>query len=149
LITIQSQPFSPSDLVENSQSGGVGAQVCFIGSVRDYSERSEVVALEIEHYPGMTETALQSICDEAQSRWPVETIDVIHRIGLIKSGEPIVGVSVTSAHRHAAFEVTEFVMDYLKLKAPFWKKELSSSGTGEWVKQKTSDIQSASRWDEK
>lgn len=146
MICIQETPFTIEQLTSGSPDARSGAQVIFVGSVRDYCADGEVAALEIEHYPGMTEKSLQSICDEAKARWPIHAINIIHRIGLIRAGEPIVGVEVLSAHRAAAFEANEFIMDFLKLRAPFWKKEIDATGTGHWVAQKQTDLASASRW---
>jgi molybdopterin synthase catalytic subunit len=99
----------------------------------------------LEHYPGMTEKALGKIADEAQQRWPLLKIEVLHRIGALEPGEPIVFVGVASAHRQAAFEACDFVMDYLKTRAPFWKKENTSEGP-RWVEGRDSDHAAADRW---
>jgi molybdopterin synthase catalytic subunit len=146
MILIQEAPFTIEQLTAETSNARSGAQVIFVGSVRDYCTDGEVAALEIEHYPGMTEKSLQSICDEAESRWPIHSINIIHRVGLIRAGEPIVGVEVLSAHRAAAFEANEFIMDFLKLRAPFWKKEIDGTGSGQWVAQKQTDLASARRW---
>src|SRR5690554_2386272 len=123
----------------------IGAVVCFTGLVRDFNERPDVPALTLEHYPGMTEAALEQIVAEAESRWPLQGVRLIHRVGRLTPGEPIVMVAVASAHRRAAFEACDFIMDYLKTRAPFWKKEESISG-GYWVSERESDHRDAQRW---
>lgn len=117
----------------------------FVGKVRDMNLGDEVIGLSLEHYPGMTEKALAEICDQAEQRWPLLDIRVIHRVGDLDIGDQIVFVGVSSAHRGAAFEACEFVMDYLKTKAPFWKKERTSEST-RWVESRDSDAKAAERW---
>lgn len=124
----------------------IGAVVSFTGLVRDFNERPDVTALTLEHYPGMTEDALGAIVTEAESRWPLQGVRVIHRVGRLAPGDPIVLVVVASAHRRAAFEACDFVMDYLKTRAPFWKKEHSITGDY-WVAERDSDHRDASRWE--
>ncbi|WP_108444474.1 molybdopterin synthase catalytic subunit MoaE [Halomonas denitrificans] len=124
----------------------VGAVVSFTGLVRDFNERPEVQALTLEHYPGMTEAALQAIVEEAETRWPLQGVTVIHRIGRLAPADPIVLVVVASAHRRAAFEACDFIMDYLKTRAPFWKKEHTASGDY-WVSERDGDHQDARRWE--
>ncbi|WP_020410507.1 molybdenum cofactor biosynthesis protein MoaE [Hahella ganghwensis] len=124
---------------------GIGASCSFVGYVRDFSERPEVVGLELEHYPGMTEKSLQKIAEEACDRWEIEGITVIHRIGRMMLGEQIVLVVTTSAHRAEAFAACEFVMDYLKVDAPFWKKELTNDGD-HWVEARDKDSERAEKW---
>lgn len=119
----------------------VGAVASFIGYVRG----AELVALTLEHYPGMTERQLAGIETEARARWPLIDVLVIHRYGRMLPGEPIVLVAVASAHRQAAFEACEFLMDWLKTKAPFWKLE-ETPGGAEWVAAKASDDAAAERW---
>ncbi|WP_162045882.1 molybdopterin synthase catalytic subunit MoaE [Vibrio taketomensis] len=128
-----------------AQSNASGAIVTFVGKVRDMNLGDDVVGLSLEHYPGMTEKALAEICDEAEQRWPLEAIRVIHRVGDMTTGDQIVFVGVASAHRGAAFEACEFVMDYLKTKAPFWKKERTTEAT-RWVDSRDSDTKAAERW---
>jgi molybdopterin synthase catalytic subunit len=123
----------------------VGALVSFVGLCRD--EAGSLAALELEHYPGMAEAELERIAAEAENRWPLLGLTVIHRYGKIAPGEPIVFVAATSAHRAAAFSACEFVMDFLKSRAPFWKKEHRADGTqGAWVEAKDADEQALERW---
>ena len=103
-------------------------------------------AMTLEHYPGMTEAALHDIARQATARWPLDGIRIVHRIGRLSPGDPIVLVMVASAHRRAAFEACDFLMDYLKTRAPFWKKEHTASGTY-WVSARDSDAQDAARWE--
>ncbi|WFM69854.1 molybdopterin synthase catalytic subunit MoaE [Halomonas sp. CKK8] len=124
----------------------IGAVVSFTGLVRDFNERPEVQALTLEHYPGMTETALGEIVEQAESRWPLQGVTVIHRIGRLTPADPIVLVVVASAHRRAAFEACDFIMDYLKTRAPFWKKEHTASGDY-WVSERDGDHHDARRWE--
>jgi molybdopterin synthase catalytic subunit len=113
--------------------------------VRDINEAAAVKTLTLEHYPGMTEKALAAIVDEAKSRWDVYDALVVHRIGELKPTDQIVLVAVTSAHRGDAFAACEFIMDYLKTRAPFWKKEHTPAGE-RWVEARTSDDEKAARW---
>lgn len=122
-----------------------GAVVTFTGKVRNHNLGDSVKALTLEHYPGMTEKSLTEIVDEARGRWPLGRVTVIHRIGEMWPGEEIVFVGVTSAHRSSAFAAGEFIMDYLKTKAPFWKREATPEGD-RWVESRDSDKQAASRW---
>lgn len=123
----------------------VGALASFTGLVRDANDGSAVSGMTLEHYPGMTERSLQVICEEAAGRWKVLDLLVIHRVGALMPGDRIVLVGVTSAHRGDAFAACEFVMDYLKTKAPFWKKESTPAGE-RWVEARTSDDAAAERW---
>lgn len=129
------------------QRSDIGAIVSFTGLVRDFNERPDVQALTLEHFSGMTEGALEAIAREAQSRWDLQGVSIIHRIGRLCPGDPIVLVLVASAHRRAAFEACDFVMDYLKTRAPFWKKEHTVSGDY-WVSERQSDWDDASRWEQ-
>lgn len=123
----------------------VGAVVAFTGFCRD--EGGRLAALELEHYPGMAEAEIARIAAEAQSRWPLLGLTIIHRVGRIRPGEGIVLVLAASAHRRAAFEAAEFLMDYLKTRAPFWKREhLKDGTTGGWVEAKTQDDEATARW---
>ena len=126
----------------------VGAVATFIGYVRDLNEGAGVSRMTLEHYPGMTERALEDICDEALGRWDLLDLRVVHRVGELEPGEPIVLVAVSSAHRGEAFAACEFVMDYLKTKAPFWKKEETPGGP-RWVEARASDDDAAARWEAK
>lgn len=121
----------------------IGAVVTFSGTVRD--KTGDLVALELEHYPGMTEKELARIDAEAHRRWPLEASLIVHRIGRLAPGENIVLVVTASAHRRAAFEAAQFLMDYLKTRAPFWKREETASG-GDWVDARDSDDAAAERW---
>jgi molybdopterin synthase catalytic subunit len=123
----------------------VGAVASFIGVVRDLNEGDHVAEMTLEHYPGMTEKALEKIVTEARSRWKIYDALVIHRVGTLKPGEQIVLVVVTGSHRGDAFEACEFLMDYLKTRAPFWKKERTPEGA-RWVEARDSDDAAADRW---
>ena len=123
----------------------VGAVASFLGLVRDVNEGDGVATLTLEHYPGMTERALEKIVAEAQARWDLLDATVIHRVGELHPTEPIVLVAVASGHRQDAFAACEFIMDYLKTQAPFWKKEITPEGP-RWVDARQSDEDAAARW---
>lgn len=123
----------------------IGAIASFIGTVRDLNEGSGVATLTLEHYPGMTEQALTDICVRASERWDLIDTVVIHRVGPLKPTDQIVLVVVSSAHRGEAFAACQFIMDYLKTEAPFWKKELTPEGE-RWVQARASDDEAAARW---
>ncbi|MCA1938773.1 MAG: molybdopterin synthase catalytic subunit MoaE [Dechloromonas sp.] len=123
----------------------VGALASFLGLVRDINDGASVSEMMLEHYPGMTEKALEEIVVEAKSRWDIYDALVIHRVGPLKPCDQIVLVAVTSAHRGEAFAACEFIMDYLKTKAPFWKKEATPDG-GRWVDARDTDDSAAARW---
>lgn len=123
----------------------VGAVVSFVGTVRDMNDGDAVAELELEHYPGMTERALEDIVEQARARWPLYGALVIHRIGPMKPMEQIVLVAVSAAHRGEAFAACEFIMDYLKTEAPFWKKEQTPGGA-RWVDARASDDQAKVKW---
>ncbi len=123
----------------------VGGVASFIGVVRDLNEGDSVAEMTLEHYPGMTESALEKIVAESKSRWDIYDALVIHRVGKLKPTDQIVLVVVTSAHRGEAFQACEFLMDYLKTKAPFWKKEQTGQG-GRWVEARATDDTAADRW---
>lgn len=124
---------------------GVGALVSFTGLVRELEDAS-LKSMELEHYPGMTEKALQRIVEQARERWPLNRVWVVHRVGQMTLADEVVQVAVSSAHRKAAFEAAIFIMDYLKRDAPFWKREVSDQGAV-WVEQKTTDLEAANSWD--
>lgn len=124
---------------------GIGAIASFVGLVRDRNDGDAVAGMSLEHYPGMTEKALAGIVDQAKSRWDIIDALVIHRIGELKPLDQIVLVVVTGAHRGAAFAACEFIMDYLKTQAPFWKKEQTAQGA-RWVEARASDDQALGRW---
>lgn len=123
----------------------VGAVVSFTGLVREMADEGPIIGMELEHYPGMTERALEEIVAEARARWQLEGVRVIHRYGRLAPGERIVLVLTASRHREAAFEAAAFLMDYLKTRAPFWKKEAHAGGA-RWVEARESDDHAARRW---
>jgi molybdopterin synthase catalytic subunit len=138
-VSVQREEFDIGlEIKKISRNKSIGAVASFVGQVRE-------VAMTLEHYPGMTEKALKAIVDEAKSRWNVIDCTVIHRFGELKPADPIVLVVVASAHRGDAFAACEFLMDYLKTRAPFWKKEETAEGT-RWVEAKGSDDRAAERW---
>ncbi|MDU8361135.1 molybdopterin synthase catalytic subunit MoaE [Pseudomonas syringae group sp. J309-1] len=147
-IRVQAELLDPGVEVNalHAANVGIGAVVSFVGYVRDFNEGREVSGMFLEHYPGMTEKALGKIVLEAEQRWPLLRLEVLHRVGALEPGEPIVFVGVASAHRQAAFEACDFVMDYLKTRAPFWKKENTSEGP-KWVEGRASDKAAAGRWE--
>jgi molybdopterin synthase catalytic subunit len=124
----------------------VGAVAVFVGTVRDVNDASAVATMTLEHYPGMTEKALGAIVDEAKARWDIIDALVVHRVGELRPADQIVLAAVTSAHRGEAFAACEFIMDYLKTRAPFWKKEMTPDGA-RWVDARSSDDEAAARWD--
>lgn len=129
-----------------AQRRDIGAVVSFTGLCRD--EGGRLSALELEHYPGMAEAEIGRVAEQAAARWPLMGLIAIHRYGLVKPGEQIVLVIATSAHRQAAFEAADFMMDYLKTRAPFWKREhLIDGTTGGWVEAKDADDEAARRWE--
>jgi molybdopterin synthase catalytic subunit len=146
-VRVQVAPFDAGAEVNalHAANLGVGAVVSFVGYVRDFNAGQEVAGMFLEHYPGMTEKALAKIVVEAEQRWPLLRLEVLHRVGELAPGEPIVFVGVASAHRQAAFEACDFVMDYLKTQAPFWKKESTEAGP-KWVEGRESDQAAARRW---
>lgn len=147
MISIQTEDFDPGfEHQQLSDNPAAGAIVTFTGTVRNMNLGDSVGGLYLEHYPGMTEKALQEILDEAGDRWSLAAVRVIHRVGQMHPGDRIVFVGVTSAHRKAAFEACEFIMDYLKTRAPFWKKETTEEGD-RWVAERDSDQQAAERWE--
>ena len=146
-VSIQEQDFDLQQEVAALRAGDarVGAVCSFIGTVRDRNDGSPVASMELEHYPGMTEKALAAIVDEARSRWNIMDALVVHRVGALAPSDQIVLVGVTSAHRGEAFAACEFIVDYLKTRAPFWKKEQTPSG-GRWVEARATDDEAAERW---
>ena len=147
-VRVQHEPFDPGVELNalHQVNTGVGAVVGFVGYVRDFNDGLEVRGMLLEHYPGMTEKALEKIVVEAAQRWPLLKLDILHRVGELAPGEPIVFVGVASAHRQAAFQACDFVMDYLKTRAQFWKKESTEDGP-RWVQGRESDEQAAQRWE--
>ncbi|ACY85179.1 molybdopterin synthase catalytic subunit MoaE [Edwardsiella piscicida] len=145
-IVVSAAPFSVAEQYQwLAQRDEDGAVVTFSGKVRNHNLGDDVSALTLEHYPGMTEKALAEIVTLARGRWPLGRVAVYHRVGPMFPGEEIVFVGVTSAHRGMAFAAAEFIMDYLKTRAPFWKRE-TSEGTDRWVDARDSDRQAAERW---
>lgn len=124
---------------------GIGAIAAFVGLVRELNDGSDVAELTLEHYPGMTEKALEKIVAEARTRWDIDDALIIHRVGTLKPTDQIVLVVVASAHRGEAFQACEFLMDYLKTRAPFWKKEQTPQGA-RWVDARLADDAAADRW---
>lgn len=148
-VSVQVNDFSLSDEYERLATGtSAGAVVTFVGKVRDMNLGDNVVGLSLEHYPGMTEKSLLNICEQAKQRWNIEAMTVIHRVGDLDIGDQIVFVGVSSAHRGDAFDACEFVMDFLKTKAPFWKKERTTDSV-RWVESRESDALAANRWEQK
>lgn len=146
LVCVQTEDFSVGDLYawlkpSDAQNGAV---VTFTGIVREHVE-TQMERMYLEHYPGMTEKALEAIVAQARARWPLGQVAVIHRVGELTLNDNIVFVGVSSAHRAAAFEAAQFIMDYLKKDAPFWKKEIGAQAE-HWVEQKASDLEAASKW---
>lgn len=122
-ISVQEQPFDQNAVYQwLSEQHSVGATVIFVGKVRDLNLGDEVSSLYLEHYPAMTEKALREIVEQAKARWDIQRVSVIHRVGLLHTGDEIVLVGISSAHRGDAYHANEFIMDFLKSKAPFWKK---------------------------
>jgi molybdopterin synthase catalytic subunit len=154
MISVQNEDFDFSAEYQllRERSLQSGAIVMFVGLVRDFSENSQVSSMTLEHYPGMTEKVLNSIAEQASQRWPLDGIRIIHRVGELHATDQIVLVGVSSAHRMAAYEASQFIMDILKTQAPFWKKESTKTQQGEarerWVDAKSSDSKQAADWHE-
>ena len=150
-VRVQDTPFDPGAeltgfTAANAQAGGVAT---FLGQVRGTrGDGTALTAMTLEHYPGMTEKELARIEDQARERWSLDDVVIVHRVGRLIPGEPIVFVATASAHRAAAFEACEFLIDYLKTRAPFWKAEETADGATEWVAAKDGDDERAARWAE-
>ena len=146
-VRVQTQDFDTGFEINQLRNArkDTGAVVSFIGQVRDLNEGDTVSQLTLEHYPGMTEKALEAIVSQAQSRWDIFDAVVIHRVGTLQPTDQIVLVAVSSAHRGEAFKACEFMMDYLKTEAPFWKKELTNHGE-RWIDAKLTDDDARERW---
>lgn len=146
-VCIQTEDFDVSAELARLRAGDarVGAVCCFVGTVRDRNDGASIGALELEHYPGMTEKAIAAMIDEAQQRFGIFGARVIHRVGPLAPEDQIVLVAVTSSHRGESFAACEFLMDYLKTQAPFWKKEQTPEGA-RWVDARESDDAALSRW---
>lgn len=155
-VSVQQQAFDVgAEIAALSQGDArIGAVASFVGLVRDMNAGAQgegehsVSAMTLEHYPGMTERALEEIVTTAQARWDLLKVRVIHRYGRLQPGDGIVLVLVASAHRGEAFAACEFIMDYLKTRAPFWKKEEDAAGQGSWVDARDSDDSAAARWED-
>ena len=144
---VQAEPFDTGREFArlHEDAPGVGAVASFLGAVRDENDERSVGSMRFEHYPDMTERAIEHIVRDARSRWPLAAATVIHRVGALSPGDPIVLVAVASSHRGDAFAACEFIMDFLKTKAPFWKKE-STPGGERWVGTRGSDLEALERW---
>jgi molybdopterin synthase catalytic subunit len=146
-VRVQTEDFDTGFEINQLRSArkDVGAVVSFFGQVRDINEGDQVSQLTLEHYPGMTEKSLEAIIKQAKTRWNIMDVLIIHRVGTLQPCDQIVLVAVSGAHRGEAFSACEYVMDYLKTEAPFWKKEATPSGE-RWVEAKTSDDDAKQRW---
>jgi molybdopterin synthase catalytic subunit len=146
-VRIQTEDFDLSAEVAALRAGdaGVGAVAVFVGTVRDRNDGQGVSRMELEHYPGMTERSIEAMIDEAHKRFDIRAARVIHRVGVLQPLEQIVYVGVSSGHRGEAFQACEFLMDYLKTQAPFWKKETTPEGA-RWVDARVSDDEALKRW---
>ena len=145
-IIIQKKSFSISKIISDlSKKDNVGAIVSFSGYVREFSNKSQLKSMELEHYPGMTEKALAEIVQSAKSHWDIQEATIVHRVGKLLPKDIIVGVIVSSRHRSNAFKACEFIIDYLKTDAPFWKKEISEEGEI-WVAERQEDVVKKTSW---
>jgi molybdopterin synthase catalytic subunit len=146
-VFIQTQDFNLATEIEAIRSADtrVGAVCSFVGTVRDRNDGQSVSTMELEHYPGMTEKSIEAMIDEAHAKFDIYAARVIHRVGLLKPLDQIVMVAVTSAHRGESFKACEFLMDYLKTQAPFWKKEQTPQGA-RWVDARVSDDAALAKW---
>ncbi len=146
-VQVQTDDFDVSHWMKRlrEHDRGIGALASFVGTVRDLNEGDSVAELELEHYPGMTEKSLRGMADEAARRWPLQGVVVIHRVGRLLPGDQIVLVVCASAHRQAALDACAFLMDYLKTRAPFWKREQTPAGA-RWVDARDTDEQALLRW---
>ncbi|WP_301099199.1 molybdopterin synthase catalytic subunit MoaE [Otariodibacter sp.] len=146
LIQVQQEEFDQNKIYHwLSELHSVGATTIFVGKVREMNLGDNVSGLFLEHYPAMTEKALRDIVTDARERWDLQRVAVIHRIGQLNTGDEIVLVGVSSAHRGDAYHANEFIMDYLKTKAPFWKREKTTEGE-RWIEGRESDQQAAEKW---
>lgn len=147
MIRVQAEDFDPGQELTALTKGrtDIGGVVTFVGLVRDFAADASIEAMTLEHYPGMTEKMLGKIEAEAQARWPLQSSLIVHRHGRLEPGDRIVLVITASAHRQAAFEANMFLVDWLKTKAPFWKREETPDGD-QWVEARDSDDEAAARW---
>lgn len=148
-VRVQTDDFDVSAEIAALTEGrtDIGAVVTFTGTVRGTAKSGAISTMTLEHYPGMTEAELARVEAEAQARWPLQGSTIVHRVGALFPGDNIVLVVTASAHRQAAFEAAEFLMDYLKTRAPFWKKEADGEGRGRWVDARESDEAARARWE--
>lgn len=149
MIRVSEGPFDPGGELSafERQAKNAGAVVGFLGKVRGEDGADSIRMLYLEHYPGVTEASIAEIADEARRRWKIDALSIIHRVGWLEPGAPIVLVCVGAAHRRDAFEAADFLMDYLKTKALFWKKEIRESGET-WIEPRDEDYRDAGRWTE-
>ena len=147
-VRILESSFDPTEEISRLSCAdkSMGAVVSFIGTMRDLNEGDSVSSMTLEHYPGMTEKALQQIVKQARDQWQLGEITVLHRVGKILPSDPIVLVAVTSAHRGEGFDACEFIIDFLKTRAPFWKKEMTDKGE-RWVDARESDERATDQWE--
>jgi molybdopterin synthase catalytic subunit len=147
-VRVQCEDFDVGAEVKRLTAGrtDIGAIVTFTGVMRGENDGASVSGMTLEHYPGMTEGELARVDAEAAARWPLQASLIVHRVGALAPGDNIVLVVTASAHRQAAFAAAEFLMDYLKTQAPFWKKERTADGAGRWVEARASDDSAAERW---
>jgi molybdopterin synthase catalytic subunit len=147
-VRVQSEDFDLGAEVRRLTAGrtDIGAVATFTGLVRSANEGAPVASMQLEHYPGMTESELEAVEAEANRRWPLQASLIVHRVGALQPGDNIVLVVTASAHRQAAFAAAEFLMDYLKTRAPFWKKEATADGTASWVDARETDEHALERW---
>ena len=148
-IRVQTAPFDLTAEVAALTAGrtDIGAIVTFTGTVRDTSHGQRLASMTLEHYPGMTEAELARVESQANARWPLQATLIIHRVGTLLPGDGIVLVVAASPHRQAAFDAANFLMDYLKTSAPFWKKETAIDGSGDWVDARETDTTALDRWE--
>jgi molybdopterin synthase catalytic subunit len=147
-VRVQAEDFDVGAEVQRLAAGNtdIGAIVTFTGTVRGMAKGRAIVSMTLEHYPGMTEAELARVEAEALARWPLDATLIVHRFGELKPGDNIVLVVAASRHRQAAFEAAAFLMDFLKSRAPFWKKETTADGTGHWVDARETDAAAMERW---
>lgn len=147
-VRVQTQDFDVAAEIAALTAGrtDIGAVVTFTGLVRGSTDGRDLVSMTLEHYPGMTETELETVEAEAKARWPLQASLIVHRVGELQPGANIVLVITASPHRHAAFQAAEFLMDYLKTRAPFWKKEAVAGGEATWVDARETDNEAVARW---
>lgn len=149
-VLVQTEDFDVQALNQSlvqAHKGQVGALLSFVGFVRDFSPTETTTILELEHYPGMCEREIQQLCDTAQQRWDILDVKVVHRVGRLHREEQIVYVGVCSAHRGQAFLACEYIIDALKTRAPFWKREILEDGGHFWVQQHEADAEKTARWE--